>query len=267
MAQNASASPTASRGSEGRISGYVLKVIREGSGLTQEQLAERLGISAATVQGWESGRRPLLAMPAGNLMTLRGQLRHLGAAPVLLDALLQRLEADLFVGEILATPHHRADLDGHLLDGWVVTRPFTEMTAWPIGGAAPLAVARSTRRTLRHGPVPSGPAFGVDERRHIVTHLQTIAERADRGRPTGLLLARQAYYLLGFDTSPQTLAWLAQKYRTDRQAVRPASGWSPSWPLARSTASALTRLGDPEPMRRFIADQLCDEAGERANLN
>lgn len=68
-------------------------------------------------------------MPAGNLMTLRGQLRHLGAAPVLLDAMLQGLEADLFVGEILATPHHRADPDGHLLDGWVVTRPFTEMTA------------------------------------------------------------------------------------------------------------------------------------------
>jgi len=37
--------------------------------------------------------------------------------------------------------------------------------------------------------------------------------------------------------------------------------------LTRSTASALTRLGDPEPMRRFIADQLCDEAGECANLN
>jgi hypothetical protein len=56
-------------------------------------------------------------------------------------------------------------------------------------------------------------------------------------------------------------------YRTDRRVVRPARGWSPSWPPARSTASALTRLGDPEPMRRFIADQLCDEAGERATLN
>jgi transcriptional regulator with XRE-family HTH domain len=267
MARNASASLTASRGSEGRISGYVLKVIREGAGLTQEQLAERLGASAATVQGWESGRRSLLAMPAGNLMALCARLRHFGASPSLLDALLHGLEADLFVGEILATPHHRADPDGHLLGGWVVTRPFTEMTAWPIGGAAPYAVEHSTPRTLRHGPVPSGPAFGVDERRHILTHLQTIAERADRGTAAGLLLARQAYYLLGFDTSPQTLAWLAQMYRSDRQAVRPAAGWSPNWPLARSTASALTRLGDPEPMRRFIADQLCDEAGERANLN
>ena len=141
------------------------------------------------------------------------------------------------------------------------------MTAWPIGGAVPHAVARGTRQVLRLGPVPSGPAFGVDERRHIVMHLQTVAERADRRTAEGLLLARQAYYLLGFDTSPETMAWLAQMYRTDRQVVRPVPGWSPSWPLARSTASALTRLGDPEPMRRFIADQLCDEAGERANLN
>jgi hypothetical protein len=89
----------------------------------------------------------------------------------------------------------------------------------------------------------------------------------DRRTPSGLLLARQAYYLIGFDASPETSAWLAQMYRTDRRVVRPARGWSPFWPLARSTASALTRLGDPEPMRRFIADQLCDEAGERANLN
>jgi hypothetical protein len=97
--------------------------------------------------------------------------------------------------------------------------------------------------------------------------MQAIAERADRRTTGGLLLARQAYYLIGFDASPDTMAWLAQMYRADRRVVRPARGWSPSWPLARSTASALTRLGDPEPMRRFIADQLSDEAGERANLN
>jgi hypothetical protein len=149
----------------------------------------------------------------------------------------------------------------------VITRPFTEMTAWPIGGKTPQALERSFRRASRHGPVPAGPALGADERRHIVTHLQTVAERADRRTAYGLLLARQAYYLIGFDTSPDTMAWLAQMYRTDRRTVRPARGWSLDWPLARSTASALTRLGDPEPMRRFICDQLYDEAGERANLN
>jgi hypothetical protein len=97
---------------------------------------------------------------------LRADLARRGAAPALLDALTQGLEADLFVGEVLATPHDQARSGGHLLGGWVVTRPFTEMTAWPIGGAAPHAVAQSTRQALRHGPVSSGPAFGVDERRH-----------------------------------------------------------------------------------------------------
>jgi transcriptional regulator with XRE-family HTH domain len=86
----------------------VLKVIRESIGQTQEQLAERLGVSAATVQGWESGRRPLMAVPTGNLMAIRARLRHLGAAPALLDGLTQGLEADLFVGEILATSHDQA---------------------------------------------------------------------------------------------------------------------------------------------------------------
>jgi len=137
-----------------------------------------------------------MAMPTGNLLAIRAQLRRPGAAPALLDALAQGLEADLFVGEVLATSHDQAHSGGHLLGGWVVTRPFTETTAWPIGGAAPRAVAHSTRQALRHGPMPSGPAFGVDERGHNVTHLQTVAERADRRTAEGLLLARQAYYLL-----------------------------------------------------------------------
>jgi hypothetical protein len=242
-------------------------VIRESTGQTQEQLAEGLGVSAATIQGWESGRRRLTAMSAGNFMALQAQLRRLGTARGLLDALTQGLEADLFIGEALATPHNQADPAGHLLGTWVITRPFTEMTAWPIGGKAPQALEHKTRRGSRHGPVPSGPAFGADGCQHIITHLQAVAERADRRTAHGLLLARQAYYLIGFDASPNTIAWLAQMYRADRRIVRPARGWSPDWPLARSTASALTRRGDPEPMRRFIADQLYDEAGERANMN
>jgi transcriptional regulator with XRE-family HTH domain len=61
----------------------VLKVIRESIGQTQQQLAERLGVSAATVEGWGSGRRPLMAVPTGNLMALRAELRRFGAAPSL----------------------------------------------------------------------------------------------------------------------------------------------------------------------------------------
>ena len=69
------------------------------------------------------------------------------------------------------------------------------------------------------------------------------------------------------DQAPGTRQWLADMHRTDQRALRSVKGWSVTWPLARSTASALTRVGDPEPMRRFITGQLGDDTGETANLN
>jgi len=48
-----------------------------------------------------------MAMPAGNFMALQAQFRRLGTAPGLLDALAHGLEADLFIGQALAAPHHQ----------------------------------------------------------------------------------------------------------------------------------------------------------------
>jgi hypothetical protein len=81
---------------------------------------------------------------------------------------------------------------GHLLSTWVITRPFTETAAWPIGGKPPRRLERTAHTALRRGPVPAGPELGADERRHVITHMQAIAERADRRTTGGLLLARQA---------------------------------------------------------------------------
>ncbi|WP_283136166.1 helix-turn-helix domain-containing protein [Rhizohabitans arisaemae] len=251
---------------EGRVSGYVLKLARRSLRLTQQRLAEDLGVGVATVQGWESGRRSLLAIPAGNFLALTNRLRRLGADPVLLDGLTMALQADLFLGQALATPHAHADPAEHLLGSWVITRPFTGLVAWTISGRPPddLPLPSSARE---RGPVPDGPVLGADERAHVLAHIRAAAERADRHSTSGLLLARQAYYLIGFDGRSDTSTWLVDRYRADRRIVRPGKGWSPAWPLVRSTASALTRLGDPEPMRAFIADQLDDDAGEIANLN
>ncbi|MFG1960265.1 helix-turn-helix domain-containing protein [Nonomuraea sp. NPDC049028] len=66
---------------EGRISGYVLKVIRESTGLTQERFAERLGLDVTTIQGWESGRRPLMAISTGTYLSLRHWLLRFGVQP------------------------------------------------------------------------------------------------------------------------------------------------------------------------------------------
>ena len=224
-------------------------------------------MSAATIQGWESGRRPLMAIPAGQFLALRSRLSRLGATSGLLRALTLALEADHIIGHALATPHNQADPDGHPLGSWVLTRPLTTMTAWPIGGKTPDSLGSTRPPASRRGPVPSGPALGADERRHVTEHLQAVAERAGRHDPDGLLLRRQAYYLTGFDPSPDTRQWLADMHRQDERALRSAKGWSVTWPLTRSTASALTRVGDPEPMRRFIHDQLGDDTGETANMN
>jgi transcriptional regulator with XRE-family HTH domain len=258
---------TSSTSSEGRVSGYVFKIVRESAGLTQQQLATDLRVSPATIQGWESGRRPLMAMPAGQFLALRSRLARLGAGPRLLNALTLALEADHILGQALATPHQHADPDGHPLSSWVLSRPLTVMTAWPIGGKTPDILADVRPAAGRRGPVPASPALGADERRHVVEHFQTVAERAARDDPDGLLLRRQAYYLTGFDKSPGTRQWLTDLHRADQRAVRPAKGWSLTWPLSRSAASALTRTGDAEPMRRFIHDQLGDQAADTANLN
>ncbi|WP_442785364.1 helix-turn-helix domain-containing protein [Amycolatopsis sp. H20-H5] len=62
-----SAARTSGQGSRstGVVSGFVLKLARQAAGLTQEALAERLSADVSSVQGWESGRRPLAAMNAG----------------------------------------------------------------------------------------------------------------------------------------------------------------------------------------------------------
>ena len=255
---------TGSTSTEGRVSGYVFKLIRELLGMTQQQLAENLAVGVATIQGWESGRRPLMAMPAGSFLALRSPLRHLGAVSPPLGVLTLALETDHMLGVALATPHHRAEPAGHPLASWVLSRLLTAMAAWAVSGKTPDELRPTGQRRSRHGPVPAGPALAVDERRHLREHLQAVAERTSLRTPGGLLPRRQAYYLLGFDTSPGTADWLSEMYRADRRAQPPARGWSAGWPLARSTASALTRVGDPEPMRRFIADQLGDDTGERS---
>ena len=64
------------------------------------------------------------------------------------------------------------------------------MAVWPIGGKIP-DVLSSMRPSCRRGPVPAGPALGADERRHVVGHLQAVAERASHRDPNGLPPAHQ----------------------------------------------------------------------------
>ncbi|MDA2809624.1 helix-turn-helix domain-containing protein [Nocardiopsis sp. RSe5-2] len=249
---------------EGRVSGYVLKVVRRAVSLTQEQFAERLGVDVTTVQGWESGRRPLMAVTAGTYLRLRRSLLGLGAPPPLLGQLDSAMEADRFIGYALAC-EGPGDNEVHPLATWVIDRPFTDLVGWAFTGTRP-SVLMVYAAEQRYGPTPPGPQLAVDERNHIIGHLRDVAEQAAPDTETGALLRRQAHYVAGFDASPETGEWLALMQHDDERRLH-SGRWTPSWPVVRSGAHTLARKGDGDALSRFIDVHIETDECETANLN
>lgn len=259
------APPRADADREGRVSGYVLKTIRQTVGLTQEQLAERARVDVSTLQGWESGRRPLMAISAGAYLKLRHLLHRLGASPRLLGQLDTGMEADRFIGYVMAA-EGPIDLDNHPLATWVITRPFTELVAWPFTGDVPNQL-KEAAPLRRRGPSGSGPGLAAGERRHMVAHLQAAAEQAAHDSVEGALLRRQAHYVAGFDKSSETVEWLAVMQRAEQRRLGSQVEWTPSWAVVRSGAHTLARTGDEEALPSFIDVHISTDACEIANLN
>ncbi|WP_234367605.1 helix-turn-helix domain-containing protein [Streptomyces pluripotens] len=76
--------------------------MRKQPGSTQEEVAEQVEVSPDTVAGWETGRRPLTAVPVGQMLVHRRRRVQPGTAPPLLRvlrALEPALEADLVLIE------------------------------------------------------------------------------------------------------------------------------------------------------------------------
>src|SRR4051794_2644695 len=90
-----------SRAATGTIAGFVLRLTRESIPLTQTGMAEALGVDLGTVQGRESGRRPLANMRAGDFLDLRRRLLALGADKTALGLLDAAMDADRIVGAAL----------------------------------------------------------------------------------------------------------------------------------------------------------------------
>ena len=98
----------AARPRDGIITGFLLKQIRQSTGLSQEGLAERLGMDPNTVQGWETGRRSLTGTRVATLVELRHRLRQFGGDPQLLAALEDAAEADYVLAYTLGPSPARA---------------------------------------------------------------------------------------------------------------------------------------------------------------
>ncbi|WP_406634825.1 multiprotein-bridging factor 1 family protein [Amycolatopsis sp. WGS_07] len=184
----------------------MLKLARESAGLTQERLAERLAVDGSTVQGWESGRRPVSAMNSGDFVRLCARLPRLGAPPSAGRHLRAAVEADLVLSIGVAAGSTWVDPDLHPLAATVHRKTLTNLITWPFTGHLPPEFAVFTSKVPRRGPVAAGPTLGADEQTRFFDHLMTVAERGVR--PDEALLRRQAVYLLGFDHRDQVVRWL-----------------------------------------------------------
>ncbi|MEU9403125.1 XRE family transcriptional regulator [Streptomyces sp. NPDC048242] len=250
------------RTSAGAVTGFVLRLVRESIPLTQAALAEVLGVDVDTLQGWESGRRPLANMRAGALLDLRRRLPALGADATLAQWLDAAMDADRIISAGLAD-----DVGGpHPLAVSVHTRNTAHLLAWALNGIVPPSLAGRLPRS-RRGPVAVAPQLTPAERTVFFDDLRATTECAAAQGESGVLLHRQALYLASYDHGPDAAAWTVYTLHRRRDLLV-RRGWSPHWAEARSTATALARLGDPQPLLDFIDRALADDdTAEAANLN
>lgn len=219
-------------------------------------------MDASTLQGWESGRRSLTALRAGDLVRLRMHLVHRGAPASLGRYFADALEADLVLAAgVEAGPSwNRREL--HPLGASVHRRALTNMITWAVNGQPPRQLAALPLTTTRRGPAPAHPVLYADEKSRLFDHLLTIAEQARSDSAHGLL-RRQAIYLLGLDGREATAGWLRGEWH---RAVRAPAGDLPGMLARRSAAVAGASLGDAESLQDFVAT-LDHEYDSTANLN
>lgn len=267
--ENMARGPTTLTGGQGSraiglVSGFVLKIARQSAALTQEKLAEALGVDVTTVQGWESGRRPLSAVNAGEFLRLCGRLSRLGAPASTGRHLREAIEADQVLSTGIAAGAAWVAPDSHPLAASVHRWTITNLITWPIiGKKMPQHLHEFAPQTPRRGPTPIRPALSHEERTRFFDHLLTVAERAQSADEA--LLRRQAVYLLGFDGRPEVVDWLRAEWnRAGRRRVKHED--ITGLLEARSASVALAAAGDSTHLYDFV-DHMTDGPSEVANLN
>jgi DNA-binding XRE family transcriptional regulator len=247
----------------GLVSGFVLRLARQSAGLTQEKFAEVIGVDISTVQGWESGRRPLSAMSAGDFLRLCGRLSRMGAPASTGRHLREAIEADQVLATGVAAGSVWVDPDSHPLAASVHRWTTTNLILWPILGRMPQHLDEFVPRTPRRGPMTEHPTLSPEERLRFLDHLLTIAERAEQAGEA--LLRRQAVYLLGFDGRPKAVDWLRTEWNRAGKR-RPRDGNITELLEARSASVALALAGDSTHLHDFV-DHMNGQTEDVANLN
>lgn len=249
----------------GPVSGFLLKIVRESVGLTQVQLAEHLGVDVATVQGWESARRPLAALRVADLVWLRSRLVQCGAQPTALAILEDAIAADLIIAASVQAGGQPIDAEQHALGATVHQHTLTNLIMWPFTGVLPPPLRELPKQVRsRRGPVPDRPILTAEQRTRFFDHLLVTAQK--NLHESAALLRRQAIYLLGFDARESTIEWLhSEQHRALRNATN--TDHVPSWVAVRSSAVALASTGNRDPLQAFLQQTRTRKQLEQANLN
>jgi len=192
-------------------------------------------------------------------------IKKLGMPPSLFGLLTEAFEADLVIADAIEAGAHVIDPDCHPLAAAVHRRDLTNLITWPFTGVPPTQFGSLFKeRVARRGPVANRPDLEVADQNRFFDHLLTVidAYRDD----DYALLRRQAIYLLGFDQRDSSAKWLLdEQSRSLKTALR--ADHIPSWVAVRSSAIALARNGNKDPLQRFVATGLATETQEIANLN
>lgn len=126
-------------------------------GCSQERLAEAMAVSPDTAAGWETGRRPLTAVRAGQFVMLRSALTRLGAVPYLARVLIVAMEADQILDHARAVADRHEPEDFHPLGAYVHRREVIELVAWPLSGRTPAGLPRRRYGAARWPPCRKSP--------------------------------------------------------------------------------------------------------------
>lgn len=249
----------------GVISGYALKLLRESIGQTQAAAAESWCVDLTTVQGWESGRRPLTSLRTSDLVRLRGQLLRDGTTYHQFAVLREAMEADITISQLAGSRSVAADRLSSPLATHVLRRELTSLITWPFTGLVPDQLRPMVGTAVRRrGPVADRPVLDADTRSRFFDNLLHAAESADAA--DGALLRRQATFLLGFDLRSDSLAWIANEQRRYVRSIGKA-GSDVSWAGRRSASVAAAYAGDRAPLTAFLHRDLQEHRSQVANLN
>jgi DNA-binding transcriptional regulator YiaG len=250
----------------GLTSGYVMKLIRESLEFTQFELSDALRVDVTTIQGWESGRRPVTSLRVSDLAALQAHLIHRGVNPRLFDVLRDAIAADLLIDTAVHCGVMKPiEKTGHPLAATVHRRDLTNLITWTLTGSFPSQLVGLVKPDARRrGPSSPRPELGAEERARFFAHLLRIADECRDEADS--LMRRQAIYLLAFDTDAGTASWLVNEHRQALRRARAAND-VPSWVAVRSASVALARYGQQEPLIDFVAAGLKEDLHAIANLN